>query len=102
MQNVKDTLRALVRISYDGRVHKTFRGPKAEERFNNEVRVLKHLKDRNCPFVPRLLEAHPDQLRIVTTTWAAAWSISTRSERRNFSRSCMRSACATTMPMRGM
>ena len=68
MHNVKDTLRALVRISFDGRVHKTFRGPKAEERFANEVRVLKHLEDRNCPFVPRLLEIHPDQLRIVTTT----------------------------------
>ena len=67
MHDVKDTLRALVRISYDGRVHKTFRGPKAEERFANEVRVLKHLDDRNCPFVPRLLEAHPDQLRIVTS-----------------------------------
>ena len=67
MHNVKDTLRALVRISYDGRVHKTFRGPKAEERFATEVRVLKHLKERKCPFVPRLLEVHPDQLRIVTT-----------------------------------
>lgn len=68
MHDVKDTLRALVRISYDGRVHKTFRGPKAEERFTNEVRVLKHLEDQNCPFVPRLLEVHPEQLRIVTTT----------------------------------
>ena len=67
MHDVKDTLRALVRISYDGRVHKTFRGPKAEERFANEVRVLKHLEDHCCPFVPRLLEVHPDQLRIVTT-----------------------------------
>jgi tRNA A-37 threonylcarbamoyl transferase component Bud32 len=67
MQNVKDTLRASVRLSFDGRVHKTFRGPKAQERFENEMRVLRYLETRNCPFVPRLLEAHPDQLRIVTT-----------------------------------
>lgn len=68
MQEVKDTLRATVRIGYDGRVHKTFRGPKADERFANEVRVLRYLEKRQCPFVPRLLEAHPEQLRIVTTT----------------------------------
>ena len=67
MHEVKDTLRATVRISYDGSVHKTFRGPKAQERFDNEVLILRHLKDRNCPFVPTLLEAHPEQLRIVTT-----------------------------------
>ncbi len=67
MRDVKDTLRALVRIGYDGRVWKTFRGPKAEERFANEVRVLRHLEERGCPFVPRLLEANPDELRIVTS-----------------------------------
>jgi len=67
MLQVKDTLRATVRIGYDGRVHKTFRGPNAEERFANEVRVLRHLEKQGCPFVPTLLEAHPDQLRIVTT-----------------------------------
>jgi tRNA A-37 threonylcarbamoyl transferase component Bud32 len=67
MRDVKDTLRALVRIGYDGRVWKTFRGPNAEERFANEVRVLRHLEERGCPFVPRLLEADPEQLRIVTT-----------------------------------
>lgn len=67
MRDVKDTLRALVRISYDGRVFKTFRGPKAEERFANEVRVLRHLEARGCGFVPRLLEADPVKLQIVTT-----------------------------------
>ena len=67
MEQVKDTLRALVRIGYDGRVYKTFRGPKAEERFANEVRVLRHLEERGCSFVPRLLEAIPEQLQIITT-----------------------------------
>ena len=67
MQDVKDTLRALVRVSYDGRVYKTFRGPKAQERFDTEVRVLRYLEMRQCPFVPRLLAAEPEQLRIVTS-----------------------------------
>jgi len=67
MRIAKDTARALVRVSYDGRVYKTFRGPKAEERFNNEVRALRHLEERGCGFVPRLLEVHPEQLQIVTT-----------------------------------
>src|SRR4051812_43938345 len=68
MNQVKDTLRATVRIGFDGRVHKTFRGPKAEERFANEVRVLRHLEARGCPFVPTLIEAHPEELKIVTTS----------------------------------
>ncbi len=71
MQQVKDTLRATVRLSFDGRVYKTFRGPKAEERFANEVRVLRYLEARECPFVPRLLESDPAQLRIVTTNCGA-------------------------------
>ena len=67
MQQVKDTLRATVRLSYDGRVYKTFHGPKAEERFANEVRVLRHLEARKCPFVPSLLEVRPEKLQIVTS-----------------------------------
>lgn len=68
MQEIKDTLRATVRIGYDGRVHKTFRGPKAEERFANETKVLRYLEKRECPFVPRLLEADEAALKIVTTS----------------------------------
>src|SRR5580704_11025691 len=67
MEQVKDTLRATVRVSYDGRVYKTFRGPDAQERFANEVRVLRHLEREKCDFVPKLLEANAEQLRIVTT-----------------------------------
>jgi len=67
MQQVKDTLRATVRIGFDGKVHKQFRGPNAPERFATEVRVLKFLEERGCPFVPRLLEADEDALKIVTT-----------------------------------
>ncbi len=71
MREIKDTVRALVRIGYDGLVHKTFRGHIARERFENEIRVLKYLEDKGCGFVPRLLESHPDQLRIVTSNCGA-------------------------------
>lgn len=66
MHEVKDTPRALVRIGYDGRVHKSFRGHLAKERFENEVLVLKYLESKGCPFVPHLLESDPDALKIVT------------------------------------
>jgi tRNA A-37 threonylcarbamoyl transferase component Bud32 len=64
---MKDTPRALVRIGYDGLVHKTFRGHLARERFEQEVRVLRYLEERGCTFVPRLLESDPYILKIVTT-----------------------------------
>ena len=67
MLQVKDTLRSTVNLTYDGRVIKVYHGPKAHARFDNEVRVLRHLEARGCPFVPRLLEADEKSLRIVTT-----------------------------------
>lgn len=67
MREMKDTARAVVRIGYDGRVHKTFRGRRAAERFANEVRVLRYLEERGCPFVPRVIEAHPESLLLITT-----------------------------------
>lgn len=71
MNPVKDTARAVVRIGFDGRVHKTFRGPQAQERFDNEVKVLKFLEERGCDFVPRLLSSDPETLQIVTTNCGA-------------------------------
>ncbi len=67
MLKVKDTLRATVHLSFDGRVFKTYHGPDANVRFINEARVLRHLEKRGCPFVPRLLEADEGKLRIVTS-----------------------------------
>jgi tRNA A-37 threonylcarbamoyl transferase component Bud32 len=67
MLNVKDTLRATVNLSFDGRVSKVYHGPDAAKRFANEVRILRHLEAHGCNFVPRLLEADPAELRIVTT-----------------------------------
>jgi PPM family protein phosphatase len=67
MLKVKDTLRATVHLSFDGRVFKTYHGPKAKERFENEVRVLKFLETRGCNFAPRLLEADEKKIQIITT-----------------------------------
>jgi len=67
MPIVKDTLRATVRVGYDGRVYKQFRGPHAAERFAKEVMVLRHLEARGCDFVPRLIVADAEELKMVTT-----------------------------------
>jgi hypothetical protein len=67
MLQVKDTLRATVQVSFDGRVFKTYHGPDAQERFNREVMILRFLESRRCGFVPRLLEADSVKLRITTT-----------------------------------
>jgi serine/threonine protein phosphatase PrpC len=67
MHEIKDTARALVRIGYDGLVHKTFRGHQAYARFANEVRVLRYLETRGCNFVPKLIEVDEPGLKIVTT-----------------------------------
>lgn len=67
MLQVKDTLRSTVKVSFDGRVFKTYHGPDAKPRFDNEVRVLQHLESRGCGFVPRLLEADAEKIRIIAT-----------------------------------
>jgi serine/threonine protein phosphatase PrpC len=71
MLEAKNTQRAVVRIGYDGRVHKQFLGPNAKERFDNECRVLKHLEQKRCSFVPRLLAADEKTLEIVTSNCGA-------------------------------
>ena len=71
MREIKDTQRASVRIGYDRKVHKRFRGPEAKERFDNERRVLKYLEERDCDFVPRLVEYDAETLCIVTTNCGA-------------------------------
>ena len=67
MHEIKDTKRALVRIGFDGRVYKTFRGHQAYARFANEVRVLRYLEARHCDFVPKLIEADDAGMKMVTT-----------------------------------
>lgn len=71
MIEAKNTQRAIVRIGYDGRVHKFFQGPNAQERFDNECRVLIHLENRKCSFVPRLLSSDRNTLEMVTSNCGA-------------------------------
>lgn len=71
MKEAKDTRQATVHIGYDGRVHKTYNGYKAAERFANELRVLRYLEKQNCLFVPKVLEADEDKLYLVTTNCGA-------------------------------
>lgn len=68
MLKLKDTLRSTVNLSFDGRVFKTYHGPNARERYDNEVKVLRYLEQRDCYFVPKLLEADPEKLRIITSS----------------------------------
>lgn len=67
MLKVKDTLRSTVHLTFDGRVIKAYHGPNADARFANEVKVLRHLEARGCAFVPRLLEADAEKLRVITS-----------------------------------
>jgi hypothetical protein len=67
MLQVKDTLRATVKLSFDGRVFKKYHGANARERFTQEVKVLRFLEEQGCDFVPRLLAADSHKFEIVTS-----------------------------------
>lgn len=67
MLQVKDTLRSTVHLTFDGRVIKTYHGPDAQTRFDTEVKVLRFLEEKGCPFVPRLLEVDAAKTRIITS-----------------------------------
>ncbi len=71
MQEAKNTARALVKIGYDGSVHKFFRADRADERFENELRVLQYLERRGCEFVPRVLGFNRENLELVTSNCGA-------------------------------
>ncbi|MGY8686186.1 MAG: serine/threonine protein phosphatase, partial [Verrucomicrobiales bacterium] len=63
MKDLKDSPRALVRIGYDNRVYKTYRGRLKEERYFTEKKVLRFLERQECDFVPRVLDADDDELK---------------------------------------
>jgi serine/threonine protein phosphatase PrpC len=67
MLTVKDTQRATVQVCFDGSVRKHFHGPKAQERFDNELLVLRYLEKSGCDFVPRVISADPEKLLLVTS-----------------------------------
>ena len=64
---LKDGIRSHVRIDFYGNVHKRLRGTNAAQRYATEVAVLKVLHERGCPYVPTLLEEHPEELYFVST-----------------------------------
>lgn len=68
MRDLKDGIRSQVRIDWHGQVHKRYRGTGADQRYATEVAVLKTLEQRGCTYVPRLIEEHPEELYIVTTS----------------------------------
>ncbi|MGJ8724352.1 MAG: protein phosphatase 2C domain-containing protein [Roseibacillus sp.] len=71
MRELKDGIRSKVKLDFQGRVHKWFRGTDADKRYANEVAVLKTLEERGCPYVPQLLEEHPEEVYFVSTNCGA-------------------------------
>jgi len=71
MEEAKNTQRSIVRLAFDGKVHKTFLGEDARERFENECRVLRFLEEKGCGFVPRIIDTDPENLVLVTTNCGA-------------------------------
>ena len=67
LKPLKDGIRSHVRIDFYGNVHKRFRGTGAAARYATEVAVLKVLEERGCPYVPKLLEEHPDEFYFVSS-----------------------------------
>lgn len=67
IEPIKDGIRSHVRIDFYGNVHKRLRGTGAAERYATEVAVLKELERRGCPYVPRVLEEHPEEHYFVST-----------------------------------
>ena len=71
MRELKDGIRSRVKLDFMGRVHKWFRGTDADKRYANEILVLKTLEERGCPYVPQLLEEHPEDVYFVSTNCGA-------------------------------
>ncbi len=80
MKDVKDSPRALVRIGYDTRVYKTYRGRLAEERYHNEKKLLGFLERRGCDFVPRVLDSNDEELLLVMSNCGQPVSQMTQSK----------------------
>lgn len=67
IEPMKDGLRSSVRIDFYGNVHKRMRGTDVANRYATEVKVLKVLEERGCPYVPKVLEEHPEEFYFVST-----------------------------------
>ncbi|MET3873459.1 protein kinase family protein [Puniceicoccus vermicola] len=71
MEEAKHTQRSIVHLTFDGKVYKTFLGEDAKERYQNECRVLRYLEDKECNFVPKVIETDDKKLLLVTTNCGA-------------------------------
>lgn len=71
MHEAKNTARAIVHIGYSGKVYKYFKGPQAQERYENEVRVLEFLDKHGCQFVPKIVSKDDGELLLLTTNCGA-------------------------------
>lgn len=71
MKEMKDSVRSRVRVGFDRRVYKEFRGTNAEGRYENEIRILRHLEDKECGYVPRVLDTNDAELLLVTSNCGA-------------------------------
>lgn len=71
MLTIKDTGRARVKMLPNGSFDKSYRHRNAKARFHQEVAVLRHLEQADCPNVPRLLWSCPFTLRIRTSNCGA-------------------------------
>ena len=67
IEPIKDGLRSTVRIDFYGNVHKRMRGSDVAARYAKEVEVLKVLEESGYPYVPKVLEEHPEEYYFVST-----------------------------------
>jgi len=82
MKELKDGIRSLVRLDFQGHVHKQFRGTDSDKRFANEVAVLKALEDRGAENVPKLISHDHETLTLVTTNCGAPAPLITQEKAR--------------------
>ena len=65
---LKDIDRCLVKHDRtNNTIVKNFRGHDKEERFENEITILKYLESKGCECVPKLLDSDPETLTTITT-----------------------------------
>ncbi len=67
MISLKQTQRSIVKLAFDGKIHKRYLGALAFERLANEVRVLQHLEASDCSFVPRVVSYSLESMSVVMT-----------------------------------
>jgi tRNA A-37 threonylcarbamoyl transferase component Bud32 len=65
MISLKNSQRSIVKLAFDGLVHKQYHGGLALQRLANEVRVLQFLEIADCPFVPRVMDYSLENMTVI-------------------------------------